>query len=60
AHSHTANLVGAPVVASWDQRLTETMAATGRQVEEELVAQDLVDSLHAATPRHPHGSERRA
>lgn len=45
AHRHTANLVGAPVVASWDHGLTETMAAIGRQVEEELVAEDLVDGL---------------
>ncbi len=59
-HSHTANLVGAPVLASWDPRLTETMVTIGRQVEEELVAQDLVDSLHAATRRHLHGSERQA
>ncbi len=59
AHRHTANLVGAPVVASWDEVLTETMAATGRQVEEELVAQDLVDSLRAATTWDLHGSETR-
>jgi uncharacterized protein (TIGR02679 family) len=49
AHAHTARLAGAPVVASWDPELTETMAATGRQVEEELVAQDLLNSLHAAS-----------
>jgi uncharacterized protein (TIGR02679 family) len=46
AHSHTATLAGPPVVASWDLELTETMAATGRQIEEELVAEDLLDRLH--------------
>lgn len=58
-NGHTANLVGAPVVASWDRDLTETMVTIGRQVEEELVAQELVDSLRAATPRHLHGSGHR-
>jgi uncharacterized protein (TIGR02679 family) len=47
-HRHTAQLAGAPVVASWDHELTETMAATGRQIEEELVAQDLLDAMHSA------------
>ena len=42
----TAELAGAPVVASWDEELTETMAVTGRQIEEELVAEDLLDHLH--------------
>jgi uncharacterized protein (TIGR02679 family) len=46
ANAHTATLAGAPVVASWDPGLTETMKAAGRQVEEELVAQDLLDSLN--------------
>jgi uncharacterized protein (TIGR02679 family) len=49
AHVHTAQLAGAPVVASWDHDLTATMAATGRQIEEELVAQDLLDGIQAAT-----------
>ncbi len=51
AHRHTARLVGAPVLASWDEELTATMAATGRQVEEELVAQDLLDTLPSASSR---------
>jgi uncharacterized protein (TIGR02679 family) len=46
ANAHTATLAGAPVVASWDPGLTETMKAAGRQIEEELVAQDLLDSLN--------------
>jgi hypothetical protein len=45
-HSHTATLAGTPVAASWDPELTETMAATGRQIEEELVAEDLLARLH--------------
>jgi uncharacterized protein (TIGR02679 family) len=48
AHVHTAPLAGAPVVASWDPELTATMAATGRQIEEELVAQDLLDGIQTA------------
>ncbi|WP_371878625.1 TIGR02679 family protein [Conexibacter sp. S30A1] len=55
AHRHTASLVGAPVLASWDRELTATMAATGRQVEEELVAQDLLDSLEGASNEAPGG-----
>jgi hypothetical protein len=39
-------LSGTPVAASWDPGLTEAMARTGRQIEEELVAADLLDSLH--------------
>jgi uncharacterized protein (TIGR02679 family) len=46
AHPHTAPLSGTPVAASWDPGLTEAMARTGRQIEEELVAADLLDSLH--------------
>jgi uncharacterized protein (TIGR02679 family) len=49
AHVHTAKLAGRPVMASWDQELTDTMAATGRQIEEELVAQDLLDGLRSAS-----------
>jgi uncharacterized protein (TIGR02679 family) len=49
AHAHTAPLVGAPVVATWDQELTEMMAVTGRQIEEELVAQDLLDGLDSGS-----------
>jgi uncharacterized protein (TIGR02679 family) len=46
AHGHTARLAGAPVVASWDPALTDAMALTGRQIEEELVAEDLLHDLH--------------
>jgi uncharacterized protein (TIGR02679 family) len=49
AHTQKASLMRAPVLAGWDQELTATMAATGRQVEEELVAQDLLDSLQGAS-----------
>jgi uncharacterized protein (TIGR02679 family) len=48
ASVHTAKLAGAPVLASWDPELTATMAATGRQIEEELVAQDLLDGMRSA------------
>jgi uncharacterized protein (TIGR02679 family) len=47
-HVHTAKLAGAPVVASWDHELTQTMAATGRQIEQELVAQDLLNGMYSA------------
>jgi uncharacterized protein (TIGR02679 family) len=45
AHTHTTKLAGAAVAASWDQELTAAMAATGRQIEEELVALELLDGL---------------
>lgn len=47
-HRHTAPLAGAPVTANWDPRLSEAMRATGRQIEEELVADALVAELGAA------------
>lgn len=45
AHQHTAALSGRPVLASWDPELTEAMSAVGRQVEEELVACDLLEDM---------------
>jgi uncharacterized protein (TIGR02679 family) len=47
AQPHTAILSGAPVTASWDRHLTEAMRETGRQIEEELVAPELLDALDA-------------
>jgi uncharacterized protein (TIGR02679 family) len=47
-NGHTAQLRGGPVVASWDPELTEIMAATGRQIEEELVARDLLEGIRSA------------
>lgn len=46
AHPQTAPLTGTPVVASWDARLSDAMRETGRQVEEELVAPRLLDTLN--------------
>jgi uncharacterized protein (TIGR02679 family) len=40
-------LVGAPVRASWDPRLSETMRRVGRRVEEELVLEELLADLVA-------------
>jgi uncharacterized protein (TIGR02679 family) len=44
-HPHAAPLRGAPVEASWDPRLTEAMLDAGQQIEEELVAEDLLETL---------------
>jgi hypothetical protein len=40
-------LVDAPVPASWDPRLSETMRRVGRRVEEELVLEELLADLVA-------------
>lgn len=47
AHAHTAPLTGAAVTASWDPGLAEAMRATGRQIEEELVASRMIEKLWA-------------
>jgi hypothetical protein len=58
-HPHTAPLTGSPVVASWDPGLGEAMRTAGRQIEEELVAAELLEQLsgsagtHAGAPTHP-------
>lgn len=44
-HPHTAPLTGAPVAASWEPELEGAMRSAGRQIEEELVASDLVELL---------------
>ena len=46
-HPHAAPLSGSPVEASWDSRLTEAMLDAGRQIEEELVADDLLETLRS-------------
>ena len=40
-------LAGAPVPASWDPRLSETMRRVGRRIEEELVIEELLADLVA-------------
>ncbi|MGH2908987.1 MAG: TIGR02679 family protein, partial [Solirubrobacteraceae bacterium] len=45
AHPHTAPLTGTPIAASWDPALAGVMMATGRQIEEELVASGLLEDL---------------
>jgi uncharacterized protein (TIGR02679 family) len=40
-------LVGAPVHASWDPRLSETMRHSGLQIEEELVLDSMLADLTA-------------
>lgn len=52
AHPHTAPLTGSPVAADWDPTLAGTMAATGRQIEEELVAHGLLKDLADGPPQH--------
>ena len=46
-YPHAAALKGSPVEASWDPKLTQAMRETGRQIEEELVAGDLLEMLGA-------------
>jgi len=41
------SLIGAPVPASWDPRLSETMRRAGRRIEEELVIEELLADLTA-------------
>jgi uncharacterized protein (TIGR02679 family) len=51
AHPHTATLTGTPIAASWDPALARAMTATGRQIEEELVAPGLLEHLvHGPLP----------
>ena len=45
AHPHAAALTGSPTTASWDPRLGEAMRAAGRRVEEELVAEELLEDV---------------
>jgi uncharacterized protein (TIGR02679 family) len=44
-HPHTAPLTGASVTPSWDPELSCAMRTAGRQVEEELVAYELLELL---------------
>jgi uncharacterized protein (TIGR02679 family) len=44
-HPHTALLTGAPVTPSWDPELECAIRTAGRQVEEELVAPELLERL---------------
>ena len=44
-HPHTAPLAGFPVTPSWDPELERAMRTQGRQVEEELVASELLELL---------------
>lgn len=44
-------LAGPWVAASWDPELAEAMRGTGRQIEEELVASELLDALAADASR---------
>ena len=45
SHPGTAPLVGVPVTPSWDPELERAMRTEGRQVEEELVASELLGLL---------------
>lgn len=45
AHPHAAPLSGSPTSASWDAGLAGAMRETGRRIEEELVAGDLLATL---------------
>jgi Protein of unknown function C-terminus (DUF2399) len=42
---HTAGLTSSPVTPSWDPGLGSAMRKKGRQVEEELVASELLERL---------------
>jgi uncharacterized protein (TIGR02679 family) len=42
---HAAPLIGSPTSASWDPALAEAMRESGRRIEEELVAGDLLETL---------------
>jgi hypothetical protein len=46
---NTSALAGDPVVASWDPQPGEAMRRQGRRIEEELLADDLLRALEAAT-----------
>ena len=45
-HPHAAPLTGSPTAASWDSGLAEAMREAGRQIEEELVAGDFLETLN--------------
>ncbi|HWD11609.1 MAG TPA: TIGR02679 family protein, partial [Solirubrobacteraceae bacterium] len=45
AHAHAAPLTGSPTEASWDPGLADAMRASGRRIEEELVAIELLEEL---------------
>ncbi len=47
AHPHAGPLSGPPVVAGWDPDLSDAMRANGRRIEEELVAEQLLEELVA-------------
>jgi uncharacterized protein (TIGR02679 family) len=44
-HLHTAALTGSSTSASWDPGLAQAMSETGRRIEEELVASELLETL---------------
>ena len=45
AHPHAAPLTGSPTEASWDPTLADAMRESGRRIEEELVARELLEEL---------------
>jgi uncharacterized protein (TIGR02679 family) len=45
AHPHAAPLAGPPTEASWDPALADAMRGAGRRIEEELVAEELLEEL---------------
>jgi uncharacterized protein (TIGR02679 family) len=45
AHPHAAPLTGSPTEASWDPVLADTMLTAGRRIEEELVAEELLEEF---------------
>ncbi len=45
AHPHAARLIGSPTPANWDSGLMDAMRERGRRIEEELVANDLLETL---------------
>lgn len=50
-HPHAPPLTGPPASASWAPGLADTMRQTGRRIEEELVAADLLENVCATPPR---------
>ena len=44
-HPHAAPLIGSPTPANWDSGLMDAMRECGRRIEEELVANDLLETL---------------
>ena len=44
-HRHASPLTGSPTSASWDSGLADAMRKAGRRIEEELVADDLLEAL---------------